>query len=236
MNVLVTAGNTQTPIDDVRAITNIFTGRTGAALALEAYRQGHDVTLLTSHPERIGELTADRLDSRRWRAIPYRTFDELAAAMERHIAGATPDVVIHCAAVGDYRCVGVYAPAEGTRFEAGPNRWHGSQLVDRAAAKVKSDEAELWLRLERAPKLVDKIRSDWGFGGALVKFKLEAGVSAERLLEVAERSRCQSRADLMVANTLEDASQWAFVGPPYVRTPRAELPAALLKAIESLRA
>ena len=44
MNILVTAGNTQVFIDQVRCITNIFTGRTGAAIAVEAYRRGHSVT------------------------------------------------------------------------------------------------------------------------------------------------------------------------------------------------
>ena len=51
MNILVTAGNTQTPLDRVRCITNIFSGRTGARIAAEAAARGHRVTLLTSHPE-----------------------------------------------------------------------------------------------------------------------------------------------------------------------------------------
>lgn len=33
MRVLVTAGATQVPIDRVRAITNVFTGRTGTQVA-----------------------------------------------------------------------------------------------------------------------------------------------------------------------------------------------------------
>jgi phosphopantothenate-cysteine ligase/phosphopantothenoylcysteine decarboxylase/phosphopantothenate--cysteine ligase len=56
MNLLVTAGNTLVPIDKVRGITNIFTGRTGASIALEAHRRGHGVTLLTSHPEAVHDL------------------------------------------------------------------------------------------------------------------------------------------------------------------------------------
>ena len=54
MKLLVTAGNTLVPIDSVRGITNVFTGRTGAGIALHAYRRGHHVTLLTSHPETAG--------------------------------------------------------------------------------------------------------------------------------------------------------------------------------------
>jgi len=54
----------------VRCITNIFTGRTGASIALEAYRRGHQVTLATSHPEVIDAVDPDPA---RWRCIPYRT-------------------------------------------------------------------------------------------------------------------------------------------------------------------
>jgi hypothetical protein len=107
--------------------------------------------------------------------------------------------------------------------------------MDRSAAKVKSDEPELWLRLLRAPKLIDLVRSDWGYHGRLVKFKLEVGVSDDTLLDVAERSRTQSGADLMVANTLEGSGEYAFLGPlsgRYVRVSRAELPVKLLDALE----
>ena len=50
---------------------------------------------------------------------------------------------------------------------------------------------ELWLRLVRAPKLVDKIRRDWNFRGTLVKFKLEVGISAEQLQEIAEKAKLE---------------------------------------------
>ena len=51
MKVLVTAGATMSPIDKVRAITNIFKGRTGTAIAKYfAKSRRHDVTLITSSP------------------------------------------------------------------------------------------------------------------------------------------------------------------------------------------
>jgi hypothetical protein len=102
---------------------------------------------------------------------------------------------------------------------------------------VKSQESELWLRLARTPKLIDCVRSDWGFDGVLVKFKLEVEIADNRLLSTAEQSRRQSRADLMVANTLEGMKSWAYLGPlqgQYVRLPRAELPQQLLAAVEAL--
>src|SRR5262249_47422280 len=105
-----------------------------------------------------------------------------------------------------------------------------------AAGKIKSDEPELWLRLVRTPKLIDRFRRDWGFRGTLVKFKLEVGITDAELLAVAERSRRQSGGDLMVANTLEGASSYAFLGPlggEYRRIERAELADRLLDAVEA---
>lgn len=239
MNLLVTAGNTQTPIDRVRCITNIFTGRTGAAIALEAYGRGHDVTLLTSHPEAVAEMVKPPtlLDDVRWHVHLYRTFNDLRDLMARLITDRL-DGVIHCAAVNDYELGGVFAPVDGTRFDPGTGTWHGqpARLGDRAAGKIKSDQAELWLRLVRAPKLVDMIRGDWGFRGVLVKFKLEVGISDDELLSIAEASRLHSGADLMAANTLEGATAWAYIGPTangYERIARRVLAERVLGAVEA---
>lgn len=233
MRLLVTAGNTQVPIDAVRCITNIFTGRTGARLALHGHAEGHDVVLLTSHPETVTD------QGPRWRVEPYRTFDDLARLMERHVTGEPLDTIIHCAAVSDYLSAGVYAPADGTAFDPTSGTWTATAgppaMVDRSTAdKVKSDEPELWLRMTRAPKLVDRIRRDWGWGGVLVKFKLEVNRDDATLLAIAEKSRTQSGANLMVANTLEEADRWAFVGAGvggYEKVSRADLPARLFAEI-----
>ena len=220
MRILVTAGNTQVLIDRVRCITNIFTGRTGASIALEAYRRGHHVSLVTSHPEVIDALDPD---PGRWRCIPYRTFDELDALMDQNIA--CQDAVVHSAAVADYLPAGVFAASQ----VGGALTMH-----DRSAPKVKSDEPELWLRLVRAPKLVDKIRSEWNFRGLLVKFKLEVGVAESDLQTIAEKSRLQSSANWMVANTLENASEWVMLGNErgYNKIARAALAGGLLDVIE----
>jgi phosphopantothenoylcysteine synthetase/decarboxylase len=243
MNLLVTAGNTQVPIDRVRCLTNIFTGRTGAQVALRAFDRGHAVTLLTSRPAVIAELRGQSsLPGPRWSVQAYQTFDDLQENLERSLAQGSFEAVIHSAAVSDYLSAGVYAPAPHTQFQAHWSRWQTTTaepptLVDRSAGKVKSDEPELWLRLVRAPKLIDRFRSDWGFRGVLVKFKLEVGATDETLIEIAERSRLHSRADLIVANTLEGSKEWAFLGPlsgRYERVSRSELAACLVSAVERL--
>jgi phosphopantothenoylcysteine synthetase/decarboxylase len=239
MNILVTAGNTLVPIDRVRVLTNIFTGRTGASIALHAWERGHTVTLLTSQPGTVDEL-GEAAPIERWFLCRYRTFEDLRQQMAERIPGNL-DAIIHTAAVSDYLAAGVYAPAPGTHFNVDERRWQAEgapALVDRAAGKVKSDEPELWLRLVRAPKLIDQVRQPWGFRGLLVKFKLEVGLDDEQLLAVAEQSRTHSDADLMVANTLERAGVYAFLGPlgrTYQCIERHELALRLLDALEDLQ-
>src|SRR5262245_15028262 len=160
MKILVTAGNTLVLIDRVRCLTNIFTGRTGASIARCAAGRGHEVTLLTSHPEAAGQAGGDPANLT---VVPYRTFEDLRSLMNEQVPRGGHDAVVHCAAVSDYLAGGVYAPSEGTRFSVDDRRWRsddplGPALEDRTADKLKSDEPEVWLRLVRAPKLVDLVR------------------------------------------------------------------------------
>lgn len=240
MNCLVTAGNTQVLIDKVRCITNIFSGRTGAQIALELQKRGHCVTLLTSRPEAITELHGGDLPCLvNFRTFSYQTFEDLQELMAEHIQQSSYDTIVHSAAVSDYLAAGVFAPALSTHFDVTTLGFTGSPVVmkDVAAGKVKSNHEELWLRFVKAPKLVDKIRSEWGFTGCLVKFKLEVGISEQQLEAIAEKSRVQSDADLMVANTFEGMRDWAILGPiegKYQHIPRPELARQVVDAITKL--
>jgi phosphopantothenoylcysteine synthetase/decarboxylase len=241
MKALVTAGNTQTPIDRVRCLTNIFTGRTGALIALEAHQRGHAVTLLTSHPDVVSTLAGSQPpDGPNWAVERYQTFDDLHRLFGEAVRHGGFDAVIHCAAVSDYAVAGVYVPAAGTAFNAARGRWQASAgepaLEAMRAGKVKSHHPELWLRLTPTPKLVDQVRRPWGFAGVLVKFKLEVDMTEPELLAAAERSRRESDADLMVANTLDDRDAWAYLGPldgRYAKVNRPELAARLVAAVEA---
>jgi len=242
MRVLVTGGNTVVPIDKVRCISNMFRGRTGANIALEACRRGHHVHFLASDPNILKPEITSALPPECWKLERYRTFDDLHEAMQRVIEKDTVDVVIHSAAVSDYRVEGIFAPDRDTHFCLESLTWEGregmpTRMVDRYAGKIKSNEPELWLRMVQNPKLIDLIRPSWHFSGILVKFKLEVGVDEQELLEIAERSREHSAADLVVANTLLGLT---FIGPVNGRyermKSRRELASKLLDAVESLAA
>jgi len=91
--VLVTAGPTQEPIDPVRVITNLSSGKMGYALAQAALNRGAEVTLV-SGPTRISPPSGVR-------AIFVKT----AAEMRQQVLGlfSNSDLLVMAAAVADYR-------------------------------------------------------------------------------------------------------------------------------------
>src|SRR5579871_1407919 len=101
MRVLVTAGNTSVPIDQVRCISNVFRGRTGVNIALEACRRGHHVHLLASDPDVLKPEDRAAMPPEQWTLERYRTFDDLHNAMRRVIENNAVDAVIQSAAVSD---------------------------------------------------------------------------------------------------------------------------------------
>ena len=126
--ILVTAGPTQVPIDAVRFISNVSSGRTGVEIARVAAAHGAEVTLLLGP----GRLPVD--SGALYRTIDFVTFDDLHAALRLHVGSRAYDALVHAAAVSDYRPV----------------------IEERG--KIPSDDEELVLRLQRTPKLVDEVR------------------------------------------------------------------------------
>ncbi len=196
--VLITAGSTVIPIDQVRAITNIFKGRTGTAIAEYFADQGYDVTLLTSSPALV--TRPDRMH-----VIRFRTFDDLEQVMEQQLTTETYDLVIHSAAVSDYRVSRVLLPPDE----------NGQMKTVGQGEKISSKHQNLLLELTPTPKLIDRIRTDWGYHGYLVKFKLEVGKTDRELLDIAQKSLRQSNANLIVANCLEWSKSHAYVVDAY---------------------
>jgi len=91
--IMITAGPTHEPIDDVRFISNPSTGKMGYALASEAVRFGADVTLI-SGPVQIDPPGDVEL-------VRVCTAAEMSAAVKEQTEKA--DVLIMAAAVADFR-------------------------------------------------------------------------------------------------------------------------------------
>ncbi len=205
MKILVTAGGTFTPIDQVRGITNVFNGRTGVEIARHFAENDNDVLILIKKKSPYMEYLNRYIPPGNCRE--FSTYDDLYSLMEEEITEDEYDVVIHSAAVSDYKVDGVYSN-EGSR-----NYIHNAYLEKLPdVGKYKSNYEELFLRLIKTEKIIDKIRKDWGFKGVLVKFKLEVGIDDdEELISIARESRVKSGADIIVANCLEWAKEKAYV-------------------------
>jgi len=92
--ILITAGPTQEPIDPVRFITNLSSGKMGYALAKMARRRGAEVILITGP-------TSAALPRKDIEWVPVKTAEEMRKAVLAHWKPCS--VVIKAAAVADYR-------------------------------------------------------------------------------------------------------------------------------------
>ena len=93
MRIIVTAGPTREYLDPVRFLSNPSTGKMGFAIAAEAARRGHEVTLVAGP---VALKTPDRV-----RRVDVTSAREMLAAVQAVARRA--DVLISTAAVADWR-------------------------------------------------------------------------------------------------------------------------------------
>ncbi len=177
--VLVTAGGTAEPVDGVRVLTNTSTGGTGAGIATQLARRGHDVVLLRAQ----SALPADGP----CREETFVTFAQLDAALRRELARGQFDAVIHAAAVSDYGVDSITVP-DGVVPA-------GSDL------KIASGHSPL-LRLRPNPRLVDGLRALSPVPFTLIAFKLTHGAEAREADAAVAKLFAHSGADYVVHNDL----------------------------------
>lgn len=91
--VVVTAGPTEEPVDPVRVLTNLSSGKMGYAVARAAREAGAEVTLVSGPVALAAPAGVARID--------VRTAREMFAAVKDSVADC--DVFIAVAAVADYR-------------------------------------------------------------------------------------------------------------------------------------
>ncbi|MCF7916438.1 MAG: phosphopantothenoylcysteine decarboxylase [Candidatus Omnitrophica bacterium] len=94
MQILITAGSTWTRIDQVRILTNRFSGKTGLYLANKLAEKGHQLTLIIN-PHSVGKI--DNL-----KTFSFYYFDEFKNRLEMILKNNKFDAIIHMAAVSDY--------------------------------------------------------------------------------------------------------------------------------------
>lgn len=171
--LLVTAGPTHEPIDEVRYIGNRSSGRLGAALVDAAASQGWEVVLLLGPGACEPSYTSVRV-------VRFQTTGDLEGLMREHAPWC--DALVMAAAVADY------TPIVGQK----PGQTPGG--------KITRGEGEITLRLKPTPDLIRGEAARKRDDQLFVAFALEP---RERLLESARDKLERKGVDAIVANPLE---------------------------------
>jgi phosphopantothenate-cysteine ligase len=202
MNVVVTGGGTIAPIDDVRQISNVSTGRFSAMISEACLRRGSRVWQVHAPGAQLPLIRSARFDldaadtavefarldrlHGEWKAVGDRlrlialdrgTVAEYARALERVLRAEPIDVAFLAMAVSDFE----------------PEPYDG---------KLDSEAETLVIHGRRTPKVIRRVR-DWSPGVYLVGFKLLSGADPADLIRHADAACLVNRADLTVANDLE---------------------------------
>lgn len=206
MNVVVTGGGTIAPIDDVRLLTNVSSGRFAAAITEACLDRGatvwhihtpaaqvplkrlatFDLDVGNPAPEllrltRLREKWLGQRDRLRLLPLAVGNVDDYASTLKMALQSEPIDIVFLPMAVAD--------------FEPDPQ-----------PGKISSDADSLVLHCRRTPKVIRLVR-DWSPSVYLVGFKLLSHASRDELIRRAQAACRENRADLTVANDLQTLRQ-----------------------------
>ena len=229
-NIIITAGPTNERLDAVMKITNMSTGALGAKIAddfiinneLEINKLYYLSTKLSRRPN----VASSKLE-----VITIESTDDLINALEKILLNNKIDVVIHSAAVGDYK--GEYSITARMLAEEIACKIYNKNLSLEALNeeilaiirnpettvsdehKISSYEKDLMFKLALTPKVIGEIKKI-SPSTDLIGFKLLDGVSKEELIEVATKLREKNLARYIIANDLSkignDKHKAYFVG------------------------
>ncbi len=219
MNIVVTGGGTVAPIDDVRHIANVSTGRFSSEISEAFLKRGADVTHIHApsailpfqklakfdlNGDQAEEITRlhrlrqeyDQVQHRlRLRPIGTGRAREYAEVLRSELVERRVDAVLLAMAVSDYE-------------------------PEPAIGKIGSNKSSLILTLYPTPKVIQQVR-DWSPQIYLVGFKLLSGSTEQDLIETARRACIANHADLTIANDLKSIRQGRhlvhLVGPEGLR-------------------
>lgn len=218
MQILITAGGTEEPIDGVRTISNFSTGRTGAKIADALFNAGFKVTLLTSRRGFKPEASL--------KTIRYQSFNELDSIIKELLKNNMFNAVIHLAAVSD--------------FSVDYLESNGEKIIPNTNAKLDSSKP-LTIKLKPNFKIISKIKSYSSAPLTLVAFKLTKNADNELIKEKVNTLFQGNKVDFVVHNDLTSIDKNSHISTIYNRngiikscTTKEELAAALIKILKEI--
>jgi phosphopantothenoylcysteine synthetase/decarboxylase len=191
MKVLVTAGPSYEPIDDVRRLTNFSTGELGVLLANQLAQAGFEVFCLRG----VAATYAGALEN--CRHLPFSTNDDLLAQLMGLSRAHDIAAVFHAAALSDFKVKGV-EDAHGRKLDS---------------PKIDSTSGALTIHLEPAPKVIGELRTLFP-RATLVGWKYELNGTRQDALARAWRQIASNRTDACVLNGQAWGNGFALCTPP----------------------
>ena len=185
-HVVITAGPTFEPLDQVRRLTNFSTGSLGAQLAGYLMSRGIRVTLLTGYYVTYGGgFLADR------RQI-FTTTADLSAQLEE-LAREKVDAIFHAAAVSDFAVGGLYRQTSS------------GELESLKSGKVSTREGDVLAKLIPTPKIIKQLRG-WFPETWIAGWKYEVEGSYPDLCQkvIHQLATCQTDACILNGPALGD--------------------------------
>ena len=180
MKCVVTAGPTCEPLDEVRRLTNVSTGKLGAELANFLTGQGHEVVLL------LGYYAIYRGEHRARRGETFTTTADLRARLQG-LSAQGFGAVFHAAAVSDFT------------FGAAWERRESGELIPCVGRKISTRKGQLLVELKPTPKIIGELRG-WFPQSRLVGWKYELDGGRSGAVQAAERQIAKNRTNACVVN------------------------------------
>ena len=195
--ILVTAGGTEEPLDDVRTLTNFSSGETGILIARELEKQGHDVHLM------LAIKSKKYLPQDKTTAIHITYFDTFSSFQEQFFSLLKThsfDFVIHSAAVSDF---------------------HVSESSS-TPSKLKSEQTYN-LQLVPNPKLINQVKDQSiNKDMQLIGFKLTSTLDKNKKHESISNLFKNADCDWVIHNDMNDIKGGKFLFNLYSKSGRQQ--------------
>ncbi len=178
--ILICSGGTIEKIDNVRAIHNISTGKTGAKLAEILYGLGHEIHFIGAQN---GAMPID-LNSKN----TFTDFKSLEHILFEKIEKNEFDLIIQCAAISDYSVKEIIS--------------NNGQIIENNG-KISSSEDEIKIVLAKNPKLLNQIKTrSLAKNTKLIGFKLTENSDDKSILNAINKQFEEANCDYIVQNSI----------------------------------
>ncbi len=162
-NILVTAGGTREPLDDVRFLTNVSTGQTGEKIASVLADLGFNVTLDLAQSASVKTKNTYSLQR-------FDSFTHLSELLQTQLKEEKFDLVVHAAAVGDFsveKVEGKMSSQEDLTLKLKRNpklvsqvkKWSQNKDLKLVAFKLTSNATEQQVS-EKVGKILEEAHAD----------------------------------------------------------------------------